>query len=165
MNKKILTAAISIISCAVIGFIWAYFLLGIGTRIFVLFLKEYNSIAYIVFLLISTFIAVSGIYCTAERIGMKKGFSKKDFFLWFCLVPLIICFAGYRLCILISSFAKYDDALFYGAVMFGYEKIAYITIMIFCLFRLGFRRLAAFCRKTENQSERNDTSDVYNSES
>lgn len=163
MNRKILTAAISIISCAVIGFLWAYFLLSVEAVIITFFADNGGSSACIIFILISTFIAVSGIYCTAERIGMKKGFSKKDFFLWFCLVPLIICFAGYRLCILISSAADHDDALFYGAVMFGYEKIAYIMIVIFCLIRLGFQKLAVLCQKTENQSERNDTSDVYNS--
>lgn len=165
MKKKILTSLISIISCAVIGFLWAYFLLSVEAVIITFFADNGGSSACIIFILISTFIAVSGIYCIAEREGIRKGFSKKDFFLWFCLVPLIICFAGYRLCILISSAIDYDDALFYGAVMFGYEKIAYIMIMIFCLLRLGFRRFAAFCRKTENNSERNDTSDVYNSES
>lgn len=163
MKKKALTSLISVVSCAVIGFIWAYFLLNIGLEVFDDLFYSYSYSAFIIFLIALTFAAVVGVYCIAERIGIGQGFSVKDFFLWFCIVPLIFCLAGFRLCVLISDIVNYDDALFYGAVMFGYEKIAYIMIVIFCLIRLGFQKLAALCQKTENQSERNDTSDVYNS--
>lgn len=80
MKKKILTSLISIISCAAIGFLWAFFLLSIGAVIFTFFAGNAGSAACIIFLLISTFIAVSGIYCIAEREGIRKGFSKKRFF-------------------------------------------------------------------------------------
>lgn len=166
MKKKLLTSLISIISCAVTGVMWVRFIWDAGISITDNYLTnsdDYDSTSiFIDFLIICTFFAVSGCYYAAEKLGMKAGFSRKDFFIWFCVIPFVFCFAADIVCQLTDP--EFDRSVLFSAIL-SLEMIAYIMIPIFCVIRLGIIRLAALFRKTETVSERNDISDVYNSKS
>lgn len=166
MKKKLLTSLISVISCAVIGVMWAYFIMNAGGRITENYLMHCDVserfFIIIAFLIVSTFLAVNVCYYAAEKIGMKAGLSRKDFFIWFCVVPFVFCFGADIVCQLTDP--AFDRSVLFSAIL-SLEMIAYIMIPIFCVIRLGIIWFAALCRKTETVSERNDISDVYNSKS
>lgn len=172
MKKKLLTSLISVISCAVTGVMWAYFIMNAGGNITKNYLMHCDVserfFIIIAFLIVSTFLAVNVCYCAAEKIGMKAGLSRKDFFIWFCVIPLVFSYGAGLFCEsrlgVLRKFSEIEILVSFSSVFF-YKKIAYIMIFIFCVIRLGIKRLAALFRKTDTVSERNDISDVYNSKS
>ena len=83
--KYPLLSLISIAACGIIGTAWAKLMIMLsGLR----YASDGGNALPMLFLL--TFAAVSVIYAAAERLGIKFGFSKGEFFIWFVIIPFLV---------------------------------------------------------------------------
>ncbi len=123
--KYPLLSLISIAACGIIGTAWAEFMIKLGG---LRYASDGGNALPMLFLL--TFAAVSVIYAAAERLGIKFGFSKGEFFIWFVIIPFLVI----PICLMIGNAAGLDSLLL-GAAFLVMET-AYIIAAIFCTARL-----------------------------
>lgn len=123
--KYPLLSLISIAACGIIGTAWAKLMIMLnGLR----YASDGGNALPMLFLL--TFAAVSVIYAAAERLGIKFGFSKGEFFIWFVIIPFLVI----PICLMIGNAAGLDSLLLGAAFLI--METAYIIAAIFCTARL-----------------------------
>lgn len=119
--KYPLLSLISIAACGIIGTAWAKLMIMLsGLR----YASDGGNALPMLFLL--TFAAVSVIYAAAERLGIKFGFSKGEFFIWFVIIPFLVI----PICLMIGNAAGLDSLLLGAAFLI--METAYIIAAIFC---------------------------------
>ena len=123
--KYPLLSLISIAACGIIGTAWAKLMIMLsGLR----YASDGGNALPMLFLL--TFAAVSVIYAAAEWLGIKFGFSKGEFFIWFVIIPFLVI----PICLMIGNAAGLDSLLLGAAFLI--METAYIIAAIFCTARL-----------------------------
>ena len=134
--KYPLLSLISIAACGIIGTAWAKLMIMLsGLR----YASDGGNALPMLFLL--TFAAVSVIYAAAERLGIKFGFSKGEFFIWFVIIPFLVI----PICLMIGNAAGLDSLLLGAAFLI--METAYIIAAIFCTARLILYILLTALRK------------------
>ena len=123
--KYPLLSLISIAACGIIGTAWAKLMIKLGG---LRYASDGGNALPMLFLL--TFAAVSVIYAAAERLGIKFGFSKGEFFIWFVIIPFLVI----PICLMIGNAAGLDSLLLGAAFLI--METAYIIAAIFCTARL-----------------------------
>lgn len=138
--KYPLLSLASIVLCGIIGSGWAWLMIRLSSPLWSFFEEAAGKsgdyiLGYVIpILFLLTFAAVSVIYCFAEKLGAKCGFTRGKFFLWFAVIPFAIT-------LIMPAALNFGITVMPAYIISVLEKTAYFLIIIFCTLRYIFGKI------------------------